>query len=454
MTSVDEKTRLQIMTDYLYGLPSDADKNQGLQHSPNYMDELAPSIMMGVPITMGLVGIPQTKFGKALGRPFSAWMYQRKNPALSFSQSYNIVKANAEREADALKYLTKDSGIFSGMANKRRYNAINRWGTSLPTVDTSVNVANLSEKELLKYNNNKRISGHYDEARRLIQEAKDQKMTGKALKDQMKKILDAMRKGDIKTNYAQKIGLIKPTSLLGKASHVLKKGTGYYALKGGALKCSKNLSAGLRAGASHLKGGGLFAVIGLALSIPELKEAWDADSANEQEGKKSKHFQKQLLKTGAKVGASVLGYAAGAAATGAAVGSIFPGVGNVIGGAIGFVGGLIGSFFAEKAVSKAFGKNGDKSEGQIYAEQKQKEAKEASEELAKNAGTSQETQDEILQNMATAIESGQVNSEEVIKAFEEQLEERENMIALSDGTLVDKKYADDLQTLSSLNIKA
>ena len=453
MTSVDEKTRLQIMTDYLYGLPAGADKNQGLHHSQSYMEELAPSIMMGVPITLGLVGLPQTKFGKALGRPFSAWMYQRKNPTMPFSIAYNHVTTQAEKEAEALKYLTKDSGIFSGMANKRRYNAINRWGTSLPTVDTSVNVANLQGKELLKYQNNVIKSGHYDEARRLIQEAKDQKMTGKALKEQMAKILDAMRKGDIATNYAKRTGAIKPTSLLGKASHVLKKGTGYYALKGGALKCSKNLSAGLRAGASHLKGGGLFAVIGLALSIPELKEAWDADSANEQEGKKSKHFQKQLLKTGAKVGASVLGYAAGAAAAGAAVGSIFPGVGTAIGAAVGFVGGVIGSFFAEKAVSKVFGKDGDKSEGQIYAAQKQKEAEEASKALAKNAGNSQETQDALLQSMASAIESGQVDSKEVIKAFEEQLKERENSVALSDGTLVNKKYADDLQTLSSLNIK-
>ena len=251
-------------------------------------------------------------------------------------------------------------------------------------------------------------------------------MTGSELKAQLKKIYEAMRKGDARVSSAMEKGLLKPTSKFGAAKHWLKSKTGGYKFESKMLKSVKGANA-LRTACKFGKGAGIMAVIEGIMEVPDVISAFKIDS---------KRGAKQLAKSGVKVGASVLGYAAGAAATGAAVGSVFPGIGNVVGGIIGFVGGLVGGWLASKAAGKVMDKamgekdSLNKSEAQIYAEEQNAKHKALAQEAAKNAGSSDEAMNQLLaQASDKANGEGGWSSQEILDSFDQLVAEREGSVS-------------------------
>ena len=399
----------------------DVQNTETQQHS--ITGELGTNLAFGVPLIAG--GPALLKYS---AKPYQAYKEMKNSQGVNYFQAWQNL---AERNKNARAHLKDDKSFFQTMKNKHQYNNLINIEKELPKYDSKIDVTKLSEKKLTKYNNAKLKSSYYEEAKRLIQEAKDKKMTGEELKAQLKKIRDALQKGDMKLNQAIQSGQIKTTSKTGKLSHWLKSKTGVYKAESKLLQTSKGASA-LRLASKGAKGCWIMAALEGVLEIPSVVEAYKIDKVEKQQGINNNRGNKQLAKSAVKVGASVLGYAAGAAAAGAIAGSVVPGIGNVAGAVVGFVGGLIGgaimSWGAGKVMDAALGEKDslNKTEAQLYAEEQNKERKEQAEQLAQQADNSPEQQEALLLAAAQkAQDEGGFNDETTLKAFEELVAQRE-----------------------------
>lgn len=419
MTTVDatRQASIQSVADYVYNVQEDLPEKT----TKDEVQELGQNIIYGMPL---MVGAPIVM--KYAQRPFSIWQYKQKNPGMSWSQASDFLSNQRAQQKQALEYLKDPNSRWLTMKNRQMFRTIEGLNSTIPGYNTIQDVSKLQGKELLKYQNAQRSSKYYGDARKLIEEAKAKKMTGNELKAQLKKIYEAMRKGDARVNTAMEKGLIKPTSKFGKAKHWVKSKTGGYKFESKFLKSAKGANA-LRTAKKFAKGGmGIMAIIEGVCEIPDIISAFQIDS---------KRGTKQVAKSGVKVASSVLGYAAGSAATGAVVGSVFPGIGNAVGAAIGFVGGLIGGWLASKAsgavMDKALGEKDslNKSEAQVYEEEQNAKNKQLAKEAAQEAGSSNDALDQLLA-MADykAGEEGEISSQEVLDAFENLVQERESAV--------------------------
>lgn len=384
--------------------------------------ELSQNILYGLPLMVAMPAVTNWT-----SRPYSIWQHMRQN-GTTWSQASSFIDAQRAQERQALQYLKDPNSRWLTLKNKRMFNRVKELDDLIPRCNPNQDISKLKGKDLVKFQNAQQSSKYYGEARRLIEEAKSKKMTGEQLKAQLRKIRAAMGKGDAQVCSAMEQGLIKPTSKFGKAKHWIKSKTGGYKFESKLLKSTKGANA-LRMAKKCAKGGvGLMAVIEGVMEIPDIISSFKVDG---------KRGTKQLVKSGVKVGASVLGYAAGSAAAGAIAGSIFPGIGTAVGAAVGFVGGLIGSWLTSKATSKvmdkALGEKGslEKSEAQIYQE-------EQSALLAKEAGNSEESFDQLLAMANDKAESeGGWSSQEILDAVDNLVKEREGSLAESGTTTGD-----------------
>ena len=403
------KSNSEIMADSLYNVQNIQLKDTT---AAERAQETGAELLFGLPITGALVTAPY--WGKGLAKPFSVWS-EKKKTNVSYLDAWKNLTAQKEAQKQAAKYLTENQSTWSGLKNKYNYNKINTWANQMPKYDTTKPLSSLTGKELANYNKNL----CYKEAQRLIEEAKAQKLTGKRLQVYVRKITEALAKGDAQVHQLKMSGAL-PTSTMGKASNWVKNKTGYNALKGNILKSTRGASA-LRMASHGVKGLGIFAIIGGLLEIPNLISAHDADKAEAQNGKSSNHLARQAVKSTVKVGANVLGYAAGAAAAGAVAGSVFPGIGNVAGAIVGFIGGCIGAAVTSFAADKVVGEH---TEAELYAQQADKDKKKESNKLAQEAETNSQTRDKLLAAMYEKINNGEVTDKDVIAAFEKELKKR------------------------------
>ncbi len=404
---------------------------------------LGQEIMYGAPIAMAL-----PLAGKPFGKPYAA--FKAKGEGMSYMDAWKKVTEDRIAEKKSLEYLKDKNSLWNTYKNKNLYNQMNRLGSELPVYNNSnIDISKISNKKLIKLQNQNTISAYYSEAKRLIQEAKDKKMTGSELKEQLKKIREAVRAGDAKVNIATKSGLIKQSSKIGKFGHFVKSKTGYYNVKGSMLKSARG-SAGLRLAAKGVKGSWLMALFEGAIEIPDIIKSYNIDKEERAKGNYSNRGNKQLAKSGAKVGASVLGYAAGAAAAGAIAGSVVPGIGNVAGAVVGFVGGLIGGFVASwgvgKLMDKATGEKNslDKTEVELYAEEQNLKNEKEAKKLAYNAEISGQMQDQLLQAAEQKAQEEGGAPEEILAAYELALNARESELQTNGG----KKIMDLLGSIA------
>ena len=379
----------------------------------------------------GVEATPQTNISEEISsnllfkKPYSVWMERNAHPNLNWTQAWNSVSSRNEMEKQALQYLKDPQSRFNTLKNKSRFSVIKG-------LEADITAGKANTK-------------YYDEAKKLIAEAKSKKMTGKQLKAQLQKIHEAMAKGDFKVNADIQKGLIKPTSKFGKASHFLKSKTGIYKAKGAILRSAKGANA-LRLASKAVKGSWIMAAIEGAMEIPDIIKSYKTGS---------KEGNKQLVKSTTKVGASVLGYAGGAAAAGAIAGSVVPGLGNVAGAIVGFVGGIIGgalaSWGAGKVMDKVMGEKDslNKSEAQVAKEEKAKQK-------AKLATNSSEEQQKLLAEvLEKAQNEGGFDDEATLNAYQTLLAERENELG---GTPTydneEELLKSQLSALANLNIRA
>lgn len=431
---------------YRDGLSTE-EPQDGNQHS--FVDEVGGGVLFGGPLILGT-----TLLGKS--KPVSVWQWRNNNPKpdgskLSWTDAWKKYGENQKTEKQSLGYLKDENSWWKSYKNKRMFSQLKGVEAEIPQFKQLSNeeISKLQGKSLVKYNNSVTKNSYYSEVRKLIAEAKSKKLTGQALKDQLKKIHEAMAKADGKVNIAIQKGLIKPTGKLGKASHWIKSKTGVYKVQKSLLKGSRGAKA-LRMAKTGAKGTWLFAALEGAFEIKDVYQAYKRDRAD---------GNRQLAKSATKVAASVGGYALGAAAAGAAVGSIFPGVGTVVGGAIGLVGGLIGGWVAgkvaEKATKKVLGESQtlDKTETD-YA--KEKELKAEAQKVSENP----DEQNTLLAEVTEIAEqNGGFDDQATLDAYEKILNSREaeiggespqegaGSIESSGTTLTQNQYDDETKKL-------
>ena len=438
------KSNYQLMAENLLGV-----QNIELKETPvsERFANIGAELAIGVPATGALVTAPY--WGKPLLKPYKAFFEMRANPNLNYFQAWKNLSEN--RKA-LTAHLTENQSFWQRKQNLYNYNKINSWAKELPTFRSTDKIKN-PQKAL----NTLRAQNCYAEADRLLKESIG--MKGNELKQQTRKIIDAIAKGDAEVNKLVANGTIKPTSAIGKVGHYLKGKTGYYTAKGALLSTTRGASA-LRLASKCAKGSGIMAVIGGLLEIPNLISANEADKAEAANGKASSHLKKQAVKSTVKVGAGVLGYAAGAAATGAIIGSVCPGIGNAAGAIIGFVGGAIGAALFGWGADKVVG---EKTEAEEYTAKADAENKAKAEQLAKEVETNPETKNELLAAIYEKYEKGEIDNQEVIAALNNELIGRneiinsipsDNQSQLALNTSTDNDYntlIDELRTLQTPN---
>lgn len=414
------------LANWLYGVQPEQTQQNRL------ITDLGTNLAFGLPLMIG--GPALLKYG---AKPFKVYKEMKTAGGTNYFQAW---KNLSEKNKNATAHLKDDKSLWQTMKNKHQYNNLINIEKELPAYNVNTDISKLNNKQLVKLENTQRKSRYYSEAKKLIQEAKDKKMTGAELKEQLKKIRAALQKGDMKVNQAIQRGLIKPASTTGKASHWLKTKTGVYKAESKMLKTSKGASA-LRLAKKGVKGSWIMAAIEGLMEIPSVVQAYKIDKVEKQQGINNNRGNKQLAKSATKVGASVLGYAAGAAAAGAVAGSVVPGIGNVAGAVVGFVGGLIGgaiaSWGAGKVMDAALNEKDslNKTEAQLYAEEQNKTQKEQAKQLAEQADKSPEKQEELILAAAQkAKEEGGFDDEETLKAFEELVAQKESNLNESQST--------------------
>lgn len=436
------KSNNEIMADSLLNVQNIELKDTNFtQRTAN----LGPELLFGLPVTGALVTAPY--WGTPLLKPYKAFSEMRKAD-VSYVDAWKSLTKKAKQEKLSKSFLTESESFWQGRKNIANYNKVQSWAKSFPKYDTTKKISELTGKELANYNK----SLCYKEAQKLINEIQTKKLKGQALKEQVAKILDAIREGDAKV-HEMKISGGLLTSKLGTASNWVKNKTGYNALKGNILKSSRGASA-LRMVSKGAKGTGIFAIIGGLLEIPNLISAHQVDKAEKAQGRDSNYLGRQAVKSTVKVASNVLGYAAGSAAAGAAAGTIFPGIGNIAGAIIGFVGGCIGAMATGYVADKVVGEHTASEE---YLAKLDSENKTKSKILAKEAESNSETRDQLLMTMYQKIENGEISDSDVIKAFKKELEKRnvqqeqtsQNTITLTNND-TDNEYASLIKELRGL----
>ena len=207
----------------------------------------------------------------------------------------------------------------------------------------------LSDNKRLKYKKNVFKSAYYDEARRLLKEAKG--LRGKEQAKKLKEFEKAFAKAKLEAYKAKFNGNLKPAKFTGKLSNGVKTVTGVRA-GNTALKILSANSSKIRAASKFVKGNAAFSLISVAADYDKFV------LTKEKVGTKA--MQKEILKsTGVAVAESV-GFMAGmkaGAALGTAIGTVVPGVGNVVGCVAGaIIGGLL-SWGIGKAAHSMMGKS-------------------------------------------------------------------------------------------------
>lgn len=435
---------------YKNGIPTTPNEQQKESWQTSLFNEVGGGILFGTPLILGTTLLGQSK-------PMSVFQYRNAHPnqdgtKLSWRDAWKKVGENREAERNARKYLVDLNSDWQTFKNKRLFSQLKTLEADIPKYDANVDTSKLQGKKLTKYNNAVTKNGYYSEVKRLIEEAKTKKLTGKALKEQIQKIHIAMAKADGQVNLAIQQGVIKPTGKLGKASHWVKSKTGIYKVQKALLKGPRGAKA-LRMAKVGLKGAWLFAALEGAFEIVNVGKAYKRDRAD---------GNRQLVKSGTKVAASVGGYALGSAAAGAAVGSIFPGVGTVVGGIVGLVGGMIGGWIAgkvaEKATKKVLGESQtlDKTEADFA---KDNELKAEAQKVSENPKEQKALLTEIVQ---MSQENGGIDDQSTLDAYEKILNSRQAELGLGEsgqegaGSIVDTgnslmqsqfQYDDELQSL-------
>lgn len=385
--------------------------------------------------------------GKAALWTAPKWAWQNFG---NYTTAWNALQEKNKAAKDAIKYLKGDN-IFQTINNRSNYNSLLELEKKTAARPTYAEMSATTKPSARAKLFNKSVKAtYYDEARKLIEEAKAKKLTGKELREHLKKVDEAIAKADLEVHKAVKSGLIKPATKMGKAWAGVKKYTGYDAVNGALKKGAASSNKAVRTIAKGAKGGGIAtAAIGLAIETPEIIETYKKCGA----GKGTK----QLAKTTAVVAAEGVGYAVGAkvgaiagAKLGATIGTCIGGpVGTAIGGAVGaLVGvgtGILCSWLAGKGVKSLMGK----SELQKHNEAEAKK-------LAKNAKNSKEGKEKLLSEVEKkAAESGGCTDEEVIAAYEKLTTAKESSISHSDNNKTysatnTSNYSDILNALAML----
>lgn len=368
----------------------------------------------------------------------------------NYTSAWHELQAKNQAAKDAIKYLKGDN-IFQTINNRSNYNSLLELEKKTIARPTYAEMSATTRPSARAKLFNKSVKAtYYDEARKLIEEAKAKKLTGKELREHLKKVDEAIAKADLEVHKAVKSGLIKPATKMGKAWAGVKKYTGYEALDGALKKGAASSNKAVRTIAKGAKGGGIAtAAIGLAIETPEIIETYKKCGA----GKGTK----QLAKTTAVVAAEGVGYAVGAkvgaiagAKLGATIGTCIGGpIGTAVGGAVGaLVGvgtGILCSWLAGKGVKSLMGKS-----------ELQKHNEAQAEKLAKNAKNSKEGKEKLLSEVEKkAAESGGCTDEEVIAAYEKLTAAKENSISHSSDNKTytatnTSNYSDVLNALSML----
>lgn len=432
----------EVLANAYYGVYEETPETTFGQRLAGLPAELA----VGIPFSAGMVA-----YGHKFTKPFSVWAQNKKTNEGYFT-TWKKMTEQAKKETE---HLTKDKGFFEGFKNKQNYQTVKTLESGLPTFNTDPKKAN-NAKNLY----NKEISKHYNKAKRLIQEAKAQKLTGPALEAKIKEILKAIGQGDKAVNNLVSKGKLIPPSRFGKGfakfKHGVKSKAGVYKLKGSMYKTvgrATRASAALKNVARCGKGNAIFAVIGGLMEIPNLMSASEADKHARANGKVANNMSRQVMKSASKVGGSIIGYALGSAAAGAVAGSVCPGLGNIAGAVIGFIGGCIGALVTGKVVDHFAG---EKSAAEDYSDAMNKTNTKTAQQLAKDAEKNPEIKDELLASLYEGAQKGEITDENVLNVLEEEINKRNAEIAQAQQQTqqIDQSYASTMSTLNSLNYAA
>jgi hypothetical protein len=333
MTSVSKIDYNLDMANYIYGVDPNAQHGEDLA-------AMGTNILIFGPLAG--VGPTCTKYWS---KTKSTWAKKRADK-ISWSDASKLVSEERAKQAKELEYLSKNASgekykFIERRTNISDYNKLTAAEGKLPQLPKLANNATPTPQ----YTQQLQKLSCYDEAKKLIEEAKSQKLTGKRLKVKLRQIENAIQKGDIKLHELQTNGTIKPLTKCGKFAAKAKKYTGYNATKGFILK-SKNATKALKGLKAGCKGGGVMALVALGFELPAIVEAFNV---------KKEVGWKQVKKSTVKAAASMGGYIAGSAALGAAVGSVVPVAGTAVGAIVGVIGGVIGGFLAGKVADKIVG---------------------------------------------------------------------------------------------------
>ena len=405
-----------------------------LNHNPFDVQELNSQLIFAG----GTVALPLVwKTGKAALWTAPKWAIKNYG---NYTSAWQEVMTKNKSAKDAIKYL-KGNNILETINNRSYYNNLVELEKKVPVKPEYSQMGQTTKPSArAKLFNQSTKASYYDEARKLIAEAKSKKLTGKALREHLKKVDEAIAKADLEVHKARQAGIIKPSTLRGKAWSGVKKYTGYDAIDGALKKGATSSNKAIKTLSKGAKGGGLAtAAIGLAIETPEIIETYKTCGA----GKGTK----QLVKTGAVVAAEGVGYAVGAkvgAIAGAAIGTCIGGpIGTAVGGAVGAIigvgTGILCSWLAGKGVKSITGKS-------ELEKHKEAEAK----KLAKNAEKSKKGKEILLAKVEKkAAENGGCTDEEVIKAYEKLTAEKTVSVTENDyQTSTD--YTDILNALNQL----
>ncbi len=417
-----------------------------LNHNPFDLQELNSQLIFAG----GTVALPLAwKTGKAVLWQAPKWAWQNYG---NYTSAWQTLKAQNQAAKDAIKYLN-GSNVLETINNRSNYNSLLEAGKRIPVKPgySSMAAATNPTARAKLFNQSLKAS-YYDTARKLIEEAKTKKLTGQALKDQLKKVDEAIAKADLEVHKAIQSGIIKPVTIRGKAWAGIKKYSGYDAVNGALKKGAVSSNKAVRTLAKGAKGGGLAtAAIALAVETPEIIETYQKLGASKG--------TKQLAKTGAVVAAEGAGFAIGAkvgaiagAKAGAVIGTFIGGpVGTAVGGAVGaLIGvgvGILGSWLAGKGARALVGKS---------ELEKHREAE--AEKLVQNAKKSEKGKQELLAKVEKkAEEENGCTDEEVIEAYEKLAADREAQIAYTQEYTTrettqsySSQYADVINQLSSI----
>ncbi len=411
MTAVNGMSEYnQYLANYIYGIDPNAEHGETLG---------------GLAMNIGIMGgatIAAKKLSPIFGKYYDA--YKNRLPNQPFSEALRFAQDRADAKKLATDHLNLNANgnranYFERYYNKLRYNNISEFEAKIQEPKVA-EIGTPSERAYFrqKHINELKTADCYKDARRLIAEAKEGKLTGKALKAKYKEIQEAMRQGDIARHKLVTSGEIKPLTTRGKIAAGIKKYSGYNKLKGLALK-SKGLTKGLRALKGGLKGSGIMAVASLAFEAPNIIKAFQIDS---------KSGMTQLGKSLGKTAAGIGGWAAGAAIGQALI--PIPGLGALIGG-------FVGSWAAEKLVSKVVG---EKSVAEEHAEAEAKA-------LTQAADNSPETQAQLL-TKATA-QAQEAGDEEMLAQIEQyaQVIEQSQLQQMQGYETAAQQYVDPKQDI-------